>query len=166
MEWLGIDGLRGQTTVKLHKLKRALKKWNVEAGNILHKRIIESEYRIKEINEGKLEKNINSSFIQLISKRPICLVSSLYKIVAKVLSRRLKEIVEIVVSDTQCAFIRGRQIFYRVLIANGLIHSVNKGGSKGYLIFKLDFSKPYDYVWWDFLELVLFKVGFGVKWRG
>ncbi|MBA0764641.1 hypothetical protein Gotri_013968, partial [Gossypium trilobum] len=48
----------------------------------------------------------------------------------------------------------------------GLIHSVKKEGSRGYLIFKLHFSKPYDCVWWDFLELVLFKMGFGVKWRG
>ncbi|TYI88181.1 hypothetical protein E1A91_D04G189500v1, partial [Gossypium mustelinum] len=52
---------------------------------------------------GKLEKSINSSFITLIPKvenpneildfRPICLVSSLYKIVSKVLSRRIREVV-------------------------------------------------------------------------
>ncbi|KAK5802316.1 hypothetical protein PVK06_029904 [Gossypium arboreum] len=65
---------------------------------------------------GKLEKSINSSFIILIPKvenptkisefRPICLVSSLYKIVSKVLSRRLKEVVGEVVSETQCTFIK------------------------------------------------------------
>ncbi|KAK5834456.1 hypothetical protein PVK06_018334 [Gossypium arboreum] len=68
---------------------------------------------------GKLEKSLNSSFITLIPKvenpveitdfRPICLVSSLYKIVSKVLSRRLREMVGEVVSDTQCTFIKGRQ---------------------------------------------------------
>ncbi|KAA3478413.1 LINE-1 reverse transcriptase isogeny [Gossypium australe] len=126
---------------------------------------------------GKLEKSINSSFITLIPKvenpidisdfRPICLVSSLYKIVSKVLSRRLREIVEEVVTDTQCAFIRGRQIYDEVLIANELIHSVKKkGGDGGYLILKLDFSKAYDYVRWNFLELVMFKMRFGDKWRG
>ncbi|KAH1046042.1 hypothetical protein J1N35_036826 [Gossypium stocksii] len=90
---------------------------------------------------GKLEKSINSSFITLILKvenpigtldfRPICLVSSSYKIVSKVLSRRLREIVGEVVSDTQCAFIKGRQIFDGVLIANELIHSVLKKGGYG-----------------------------------
>ncbi|KAA3486329.1 Retrovirus-related Pol polyprotein LINE-1 [Gossypium australe] len=109
---------------------------------------------------GKLEKSINSSFITLIPKdknpneildfRPICLVSSLYKMVSKVLSRRLREIVGMVVSDTQCAFIRCTYIFYGVLIANKLIHSSRRKGEVG----------------WDFLELVLFKMGFGVKWRG
>ncbi|KAK5834293.1 hypothetical protein PVK06_018170 [Gossypium arboreum] len=99
--------------------------------------------------------------------RPICLVSSLYKIVSKVLSLRLRELVEEVVSDTQSAFIKGRQIFDGVLIANELIHSVlKKGGSGGKLIFKLDFSKAYDCVRWDFLQLVLSKMGFGEKWRG
>lgn len=65
----------------------------------------------------KLVKSINSSFIELIPKsanpceisnfRPIYLVSSLYKIVTKVLSHRLKEIIGNVVSETQCAFIKG-----------------------------------------------------------
>ncbi|KAH1040320.1 hypothetical protein J1N35_042063 [Gossypium stocksii] len=125
----------------------------------------------------KLEKSINSSFITLIPKvenpieisnfRPICLVSSLYKIVSKVLSRRLREIVREVVSDTQCVFIRGRQIIDGVLMANELIHlEKKKGGDGGYLIFKLDFSKAYDCVRWDFLELVMCKMGFVDKWRG
>ncbi|KAK5837395.1 hypothetical protein PVK06_013205 [Gossypium arboreum] len=125
---------------------------------------------------GKLEKSINSSFITLIPKvenltgisefRPICLVSSLYKIVSKVLSRRLREVVGEVVSETQCAFIKGRQIFGGILIANELIHSVMKRNScGGKLVFKLDFSKAYDCVRWDFLELVLSKMGFGEKWR-
>ncbi|MBA0764642.1 hypothetical protein Gotri_013969 [Gossypium trilobum] len=37
MEWLVLGGLRGQTAVKLRKLKGALKKWNIEAGNIFGK---------------------------------------------------------------------------------------------------------------------------------
>ncbi|KAA3471319.1 reverse transcriptase [Gossypium australe] len=85
------------------------------------------------------------------------LLSSLYKIVSKVLSRRLREIVGVVVSDTQCAFIRANELIYLVK---------KKRGSGGYLIFKLDFSKAYDNVRWDFLELVFFKMRFGEKWRG
>ncbi|KAH1122970.1 hypothetical protein J1N35_006130 [Gossypium stocksii] len=124
----------------------------------------------------KLEKSINSSFITLIPKvenpteiskfRPIYLVSSLYKIVSKVLSRRLREVVGEVVSETQCPFIKGGQIFYGILIANELIHTVIKRNNcGGKLIFKLDFSKAYDSVRWDFLELMLAKIGFREKWR-
>lgn len=71
------------------------------------------------------------------------------------------------VSETRCAFIRGRQIFDGVLLANEVIHSMKKKeGMKGNLIFKLDFSKAYEYVRWEFLELVLSKMGFGEKWIG
>ncbi|TYG88300.1 hypothetical protein ES288_A12G011200v1 [Gossypium darwinii] len=67
---------------------------------------------------SKLERSINCSFIALILKmenpseiadfRPICLVSSLYKIVAKILSRRLRVVIGGLVSETQCAYISGR----------------------------------------------------------
>ncbi|KAK8327880.1 hypothetical protein V6Z11_A11G212100 [Gossypium hirsutum] len=68
------------------------------------------EMMVKFFNSGKLEKSINSSFIALIPKndnpqdisefRPICLVSSLYKIVAKVLARRVRVVIVEVVSDS------------------------------------------------------------------
>lgn len=63
---------------------------------------------------GKLERRFNSTFIAFIPKndnpkdifefRPICLVSSLYKIVANVLSWTLREVIGFVVSDVQCTF--------------------------------------------------------------
>ncbi|KAH1063594.1 hypothetical protein J1N35_028581 [Gossypium stocksii] len=99
---------------------------------VVHEDLFEMMAKI--FNSGKLEKSINSSFIALIPKndnpqdiskfRPTILVSSLYKIVAKVLSKRLRDVIGEVVSDTQCALIRGRQIFDRILIANELIHLV------------------------------------------
>ncbi|KAA3462602.1 RNA-directed DNA polymerase [Gossypium australe] len=77
----------------------------------------------------KLERSINSSFIttgnpiEIFGFRPICLVSSLYKIVAKVFGE--------MVSDTQCPFIRGKQIFDGILIANEIIHSIKKKDGRG-----------------------------------
>jgi len=59
---------------------------------------------------GKLVKGINSTFIALIPKiaspqrlndfRPISLVGSLYKVLAKVLANRLHSVIASVVSDT------------------------------------------------------------------
>lgn len=43
INWNGMAGnglFKGKTTVKFCKLKGALTKWNVDAGNILEKRII------------------------------------------------------------------------------------------------------------------------------
>ncbi|MBA0749244.1 hypothetical protein Gogos_003193 [Gossypium gossypioides] len=51
-EWSGMGSLKGQMAVKLRKLKGALKKWSVDAGNVLEKRIIKNEDRIKEIDEA------------------------------------------------------------------------------------------------------------------
>ncbi|GJU69417.1 nucleotide-binding alpha-beta plait domain-containing protein [Tanacetum coccineum] len=41
-----------------------------------------------------------------------------------------------------------------------------KWRKKQSLIFKVDFEKAYDSVRWDFLDDILVKFGFGIKWRG
>ncbi|GJW54014.1 RNA-directed DNA polymerase, eukaryota, reverse transcriptase zinc-binding domain protein [Tanacetum coccineum] len=33
------------------------------------------------------------------------------------------------------------------------------------MVFKVDFEKAFDYIRWDFLDLVMVKLGFGFKWR-
>ncbi|RVW54967.1 Transposon TX1 uncharacterized 149 kDa protein [Vitis vinifera] len=97
--------------------------------------------------------------------RPISLVGGLYKILAKVLANRLKKVVSKVVSSAQNAFVEGRQILDAALIANEAIDSMLKGDEAGVLC-KLDLEKAYDHFNWDFLMLVMQKMGFGEKWAG
>nr|GEW81979.1 RNA-directed DNA polymerase, eukaryota, reverse transcriptase zinc-binding domain protein [Tanacetum cinerariifolium] len=71
-------------------------------------------------NHGKFPKGGNSSFIALIPKlqdaklvkyfRPISLIGSLYKIIAKVLSNRLVGVLGGLVNEVQLAFVSDRQI--------------------------------------------------------
>ncbi|RVX03389.1 hypothetical protein CK203_019954 [Vitis vinifera] len=72
--------------------------------------------------------------------RPISLVDSLYKLLAKVLTNGLKKIVGKVVSRSQNAFMEGRQILDASLIANETIDSMQKGDGGGILC-KFDIKK-------------------------
>ena len=96
--------------------------------------------------------------------KPISLVGSIYKLLAKVLANRLKSVLGGVVSESQNAFVAGRQILDAVLVANECIDSRIKEG-KGGVICKLDIEKAYDHVDWGFLEYTLERMGFGAKWR-
>jgi len=104
---------------------------------------------------GKLSKGINSTVISLIPKvaspqslhdfRPISLVSNLYKILAKILANRLRQVIGSVVSEVQSAFVKNRQILDGYLIANEVVDEARKL-SKYLLMFKVDFEKAYDSV--------------------
>ena len=102
---------------------------------------------------GKFVKSLNTTFLVLIPKkgraedlsdfRPISLVGGLYKLLAKVLANRLKKVVGKVVSSSQNALVKGRQILNATLIANEAIDSLLKRKESGVLC-KLDLEKAYD----------------------
>ncbi|GJZ87560.1 RNA-directed DNA polymerase, eukaryota [Tanacetum coccineum] len=120
-----------------------------------------------------IPKGCNSSFIALIPKslnanyvkdfRPISLVGSIYKIIAKILANRLVGVLDDIVNEVQSAFIADRQILDGPFILNEVIQWC-KVKKKQALFFKVDFEKAYDSVRWDFLDEVLRKFGFGDKW--
>jgi len=114
--------------------------------------------------KGTFEKSLNAPFISLFPKvasavditkfRPISLVGSVYKILAKVLDPRLRIVIGKAVSPYQHAFITGHQILYAALIANECVHSCPKSNLPT-IICKLDMKKAYDHVSWDFLVTIL-----------
>ena len=122
---------------------------------------------------GRFVKSLNSTFLVLIPKkegvedikdfRPISMVGSLYKLLAKVLANRLKKVMSRLVNLAQNAFVEGRQILDAPLIANEVIDSILRRKEKG-VLYKLDIEKAYDQINWNFIVMVLKKMGFGEKW--
>ncbi|RVW54471.1 Transposon TX1 uncharacterized 149 kDa protein [Vitis vinifera] len=106
-----------------------------------------------------INQSTNASFIVLLPKksqtkkildfRPISLITCLYKVIAKVLSGRLRGVLHETIHSTQGAFVQGRQILDAVLIANEIVDEKRLSREEG-VVFKIDFDKAYDHVNWDF----------------
>nr|GFA19889.1 transposon TX1 uncharacterized [Tanacetum cinerariifolium] len=94
---------------------------------------------------------------------PISLIRCYYKIIAKMLAKRVKQVVGNMVGEVQNTFIKGRYILDGVLIANETIDYLKKNKGKS-LIFKVDFEKAYVSITWRFLLDIMKKIGFGYKW--
>ncbi|GJY94381.1 RNA-directed DNA polymerase, eukaryota [Tanacetum coccineum] len=127
------------------------------------------------LTSGQMSLGSNSAFNTLIPKvhnpliikdyRPISLIGLQYKILAKLLAKRLAEVIDKIVSHEQSAFISGRQILDGPLMLSEVIEWYKKKNKK-LMIFKVDFEKAYDSVSWSYLDYVLIHFGFSDKWRG
>ncbi|KAL9674773.1 hypothetical protein QQ045_002972 [Rhodiola kirilowii] len=96
--------------------------------------------------------------------RPISLVNSIYKLLAKCLAKRLSEVLPHLISQNQTAFIANRSILDGIMVTNELIHAL-KSEKGAALIIKLDFRRAYDSVSWEYLESIQKCMGFGFTWR-
>ncbi|GJT80238.1 RNA-directed DNA polymerase, eukaryota, reverse transcriptase zinc-binding domain protein [Tanacetum coccineum] len=95
--------------------------------------------------------------------RPISLIGSMYKIIAKILANRLVLVLGDLVNEVQSAFIADRQILDGPFILNEIVQWC-QSKKKQSLVFKVDFEKAFDSVRWDYLDDILRRFGFGEKW--
>jgi len=99
-----------------------------------------------------------SYFITLIPKvkcssslkefRPISLLGCLYKILAKMLAGRLAKVMNLVISKSQLAFLKGRNLVDGVLVVNEVVE-VARLRNRECLILKVDFETRWIEVFWN-----------------
>ncbi|KAL8114939.1 hypothetical protein AgCh_021679 [Apium graveolens] len=120
---------------------------------------------------GVLLESINMTNIVLIPKkrnpssltelRPIALCNVVMKIITKVISNRLKKVLDSVISVAQSEFLPGRLIFDNIMMSFEVMHYLKrkKFRKEGYMALKLDMSKAYDRIEWKFLRELHFGGG-------
>lgn len=118
----------------------------------------------------RILRQINHTFITLIPKksgasdladfRPIACVNTTYKILAKLIARRLMPICQEIVSSNQTAFIKGRYIGDNFSLATELVNGFNRASCAPRACIKVDISKAYDSVDWEALRGTLEDFGF------
>jgi hypothetical protein len=122
---------------------------------------------------GQILQALNATFLTLIPKegqahhpkqfRPIALCNVIYKLLTKVIARRLKPILPTIISPEQSGYVEGRQILDSVILAHEVIHSLQKTKTPGMLL-KLDLSKAFDKISWDYMRAMLLAFGFDQCW--
>ncbi|GJX02345.1 putative RNA-directed DNA polymerase, eukaryota, reverse transcriptase zinc-binding domain protein [Tanacetum coccineum] len=102
----------------------------------------------------KLLKEINHTIIALLPKvkipsqvndyLPISCSNVLYKCISKIITNRIKEGLNDIVSDNQSAFVLSRRIIDNILITQELMHNYHLDRGPHRCAFKVDIQKAYD----------------------
>ncbi|KAH9684395.1 reverse transcriptase domain-containing protein [Citrus sinensis] len=131
---------------------------------------------LKFLQDASFPVGLNDTSIVLIPKkqrpeflsdmRPIALCNVLYKIISKMLANRMKLVLDLVISDSQSAFVPGRAITNNIIISAEIMHFLKRKwqGKNGVAALKIDMSKAYDRIKWKFLQDMMLKMGFDAKW--
>ncbi|BFG33690.1 hypothetical protein CerSpe_199640 [Prunus speciosa] len=137
--------------------------WNIWADEIV-------DMIRKAMNDCTVPTGLNDTVITLIPKvdsphsmmqfRPISLCCTLYKVISKIVVARLRPLMPKLISPNQVSFVPGRHITDNIVIAQELMHKFQASkGKKGFVAWKIDLSKAYDKLNWNFINNVLTEVG-------
>lgn len=110
------------------------------------------------LNDRASITHLNHTLIALIPKvkkprkvteyRPISLCNVIYRIVAKTIANRLKQILHSIIATTPSAFVPNRLITDNIIIGYEYLHKIRsyKSKNEGLVALKLDISKAYNRV--------------------
>lgn len=126
------------------------------------------------LKNEKMSESMNTAIIKIIFKkgdrrlmsnyRPIALLTSDYKILAKILAERLKGVLDKLIENDQQGFVRGRDISGNIILVKEIIEYCDRENKEGALIL-MDFQKAYDRVSREVMFELLERLNFGEIFR-
>ncbi|CAA7061592.1 unnamed protein product [Microthlaspi erraticum] len=112
-----------------------------------------------------MPKALNSTSLVLLQKRPeadelkdyrpISCLNTIYKLITRLLAGKLKSILPEMIVPNQTAFVKDRLLLENVLLASEVIKGYHKLNLSPRMTLKVDISKAFDSVRWDFILSVL-----------
>ena len=122
----------------------------------------------------KILRALKSTFLILIPKengtedlgklRPIALCNVIYKIISKVMASCLHPLIPLIIFPEQAKFVEeGRQILEDIILVHEMMHLLKTLKTPSMLL-KLDLSKSYDKLNWNFWARILRAFGFLEDW--
>ncbi|KAL9818900.1 putative RNA-directed DNA polymerase [Arabidopsis thaliana] len=90
-------------------------------------------------------------------------MNTLYKVIARLLTDRLQKLLSCVISPSQSAFLPGRLLAEKVLLATEMVHGYNWRNISLRGMLKVDLRKAFDSVRWEFIIAALLALGVPTK---
>ncbi|XP_062094229.1 uncharacterized protein LOC133800289 [Humulus lupulus] len=122
---------------------------------------------------GVLPEEVNMATICLVPKietptkagdyRPIASCNAIYKCISKMLCGRLATVLPSLVHQNQGAFAKNRLLAHNILILQDIIKGYKRKNASPRCVMKIDLSKAYDMLGWNFMEAILTEFCFPIK---
>ena len=113
----------------------------------------------------RLLKDLNNTAIALIPKTsqacklgefwPIRCSNIIYKVISKIIANMLKPMLQLCISNSHAAFLKGRSPGENVLLSSVLIRDYTKSSCQKSSMLRVDLRKSFDTVCWDFVLKLL-----------
>ena len=119
---------------------------------------------------GKMLKAISNSLVTLIPKtdnaktikeyRPISCCTTMYKVISKIITKRMSLVLDTIIDDAQSAFVPGKHIQDNIILAHELVRCYSRKHISPRCMLKIDLQKAFDSVEWVFIDQILREYGF------
>lgn len=83
--------------------------------------------------------------------RPISCCNTIYKLISKLIVKRIKPILPTLILPNQTAFVQGRLLVENTVLASEIVHGYHRNIGPGRITIKVDIAKAFDTVDWGFI---------------